>query len=268
MSAGYSRNLMENESEISCIRVLIVDDSKSYCKVVGELLNKNADIEVIGTAHNGLQAIELIDRLKPDVVLLDVIMPGMDGLGVLERYSNVVDKPKFIMFTGFCQDEIVSRAIELGISFFVMKPFDHNLLVERIKEFSASWDSGTDVKKGHRDGADLNSEVTALMHEIGIPVHIKGYNYLREAIIKACEDKNLLGALTKELYPKIASQFDTTSSKVERSIRNAIKLACTRGNTEKIKKIFQYSVKNKEGKPTNGQFISTIADRIMSEESN
>ena len=253
---------LEN-TEVGNVSVLIVDDSKSYCKVLSEILDKKPGLQVVGTAFDGLQAIKLINRLKPDVVLLDLIMPRLDGIGVLEKYATVTDKPKFIVLSGFVQDEIVSRSFELGISFFIMKPFDHNILAERIKDFSTSWNSSAVVKKT-RGGTDLDNEVASIMYDIGVPVHIKGYNYLKESIKKACEDKSLLGALTKELYPMIAEQFETTPSKVERSIRNAIKLACTRGNIEMIRSIFQYSAKDKVGKPTNGQFISTIADRIIS----
>ncbi|MCL2766501.1 MAG: sporulation transcription factor Spo0A [Peptococcaceae bacterium] len=261
---GYSRSIILKEPEIADIRILIVDDSKNYSKILSELMKMNAGIEVVGIAHDGMQAIKLIDELKPDVVLLDILMPVLDGIGVLEWFADVAEKPKFIVYTGFSQEDVIYRAIELGVSYIILKPFDHNLLMERIKEFSTP-DQFTAVSRKSRTGYDLSNEVSSIMHEIGIPVHIKGYNYLREAIIKACEDRNLLGALTKELYPKIAAQFDTSSSKVERSIRNAIKLACTRGNYEMIKKIFQYSLIGEEGKPTNGQFISTIADKIISE---
>ena len=262
MPTAYSGTLEDLDEDV--VSVLIVDDSRSYCKVLSEFLDKKPGLEVVGVANDGLQAVKMIGRLKPDVVLLDLIMPKLDGVGVLERYAEVADKPKFIVLSGFVQDEIVARSFELGISFFIMKPFDHHLLAERIKEFSSTWASGATVKKS-RVGADINNEVASIMYDIGVPVHIKGYNYLKEAIVKACEDKSLLGALTKELYPMIAAQFETTPSKVERSIRNAIKLACTRGNTEMIKGIFQYCTNDKEGKPTNGQFISTIADKILSE---
>lgn len=262
MPAGYSKG--SGIIEEGNVSVLIVDDSRSYCMVLNEILNRKAGLEVVGMAYDGLQAVESINQLKPDVVLLDLIMPGLDGIGVLERFAEVADKPKFIILTGFVQDEIVSRSFELGASYFIMKPFDHNLLAERIKEFSSSWDTGF-ITRRIRGGTDLNSKVTAIMHEIGVPVHIKGYSFLRESIIKACEDRSLLGALTKGLYPMIAQQFGTTPSKVERSIRNAIKLAYTRGNTEMIRNIFRNNAKNSEGKPTSGQFISAIAERVMLE---
>jgi two-component system response regulator (stage 0 sporulation protein A) len=260
--AGY---LEKNAAIEENIRILLVDDSKNYCEVLSGIINQKEGVEVVGVAHDGLRAVELIHELKPDVVLLDVVMPLLDGIGVLEKFSNVEDKPKFIMLTGVGQEEVIYRTFELGVSFFILKPFDHNLLVDRIKEFTLNGNKDSAFKKKKVE-ADLNSDVTSMMHELGIPVHIKGYHFLRESIVRSCEDKSLLGALTKELYPKIALEFNTTPSKVERSIRNAIKLACIRGNTEMINNLFQFSVRNKQGKPTNGQFISTIVDRILSNE--
>jgi two-component system response regulator (stage 0 sporulation protein A) len=245
------------------IRIVLVDGSAAYCDVLGSYLNQQAFLEVVGVATNGVKAIEIIKDLRPDVVLLDVLIPQLDGISVLGEFANVEEKPRFIIFTGFGSEEVINRANELGASFFILKPFNHSTLAARIREFSKAWQYQRVVQKAEKY-FDLDDEVGKIMRELGVPVHIKGYNYLHESIVCVFDDQSLLGTLSRRLYPKIAKEFNTTPPKVERAIRNAIQLACARGNAEMISNIFRYTAKSRQGYPTNGQFISIIADRLKS----
>ncbi|MCG9968209.1 sporulation transcription factor Spo0A [Pelotomaculum terephthalicicum JT] len=250
--------------EKKSIKVLIADDNREFCELLSSFIGKQDGLEIAGLANNGLQAIEMIHKHSPDVVVLDIIMPQLDGIGVLESLAGAGNKPKVIMLTAFGQDSITCRALELGADYFIIKPFDLSLLVERIRQLSSKVTLYQYEQKPKT--RDLGTNITNIMHEMGIPAHVKGYHYLREAIIMAYHNTSLLGALTKELYPTIAEKFKSTPSKVERAIRTSIQLACDRGNIEMIRKTFRYTMNIDRGKPTNGQFISVIADRLITEE--
>jgi len=251
-------------SEKRSVTVLIADDNREFCELLSGFISQQDGLEVVGAANSGTQAIKMIREHSPDIVVLDIIMPHLDGIGVLENLAGAVNRPKVIIITAFGQESVIRRSVELGADYFIVKPFDFNMLVDRIRQLSGEVSLQHYVHETNK--RNLDPDVTNIIHEIGIPVHVKGYHFLREAIIMAYNDTSLLGALTKELYPKIAVKFKTTPSKVERAIRNAIQLACEKGNLEMIYNIFGYTMNADRDKLTNGQFISALADRLIMEE--
>jgi len=259
------------------ISVLIADDNKEFCNILNDYLLSQRDIMVTGIAKDGIEALKLIKERKPDLVVLDIIMPHLDGLGVLERLGSMdLDPiPKIIVLSAVGQDKITQRAIALGADYYVVKPFDMEVFTKRIRQMfnntissdsskkSISFIDTTEPRKSNRnEPMDLEAEITNIIHEIGVPAHIKGYMYLREAITMVVNDIELLSAVTKELYPSIAKKFNTTASRVERAIRHAIEVAWGRGQVETINKIFGYTIHNAKGKPTNSEFIAMVADKL------
>jgi len=253
-------------SEKRNIKILLADDNKEFCELLSSFISQQDGLEVVGVANDGLQAIAMIREYSPDVVILDNIMPQLDGIGVLEYLAGAGNRPKVIMLTAFGQESVTRRSVELGADYFILKPFDFNILVDRIRQLSGGVSPHNYVHNTIK--RNLDTDVTNIIHEIGIPVHVKGYQYLREAIIMAYNDISLLKSLTKELYPKIAEKFKTTPSRVERAIRNAIQLACDRGNLKMINNIFGHPMNTNRGKPTNSQFISAITERLIMEDNN
>ncbi|MDI6618132.1 MAG: sporulation transcription factor Spo0A [Clostridiales bacterium] len=255
------------------IKVLIADDNKEFCSILSEYLSKQNDMEVVGIAKDGLEALKLISDQNPDVLVLDIIMPHLDGLGVLERINSLDlnNVPKIIVLSAVGQDKITQRAINLGADYYVVKPFELDVFVSRIRQMFNSSMGMQEIRKHMVDSEqqtsnffnnNLESEITNIIHEIGVPAHIKGYLYLREAIFMVVNDVELLSAVTKELYPSIAKKFNTTASRVERAIRHAIEVAWSRGQIETINKIFGYTIHNGKGKPTNSEFIAMVADKL------
>lgn len=247
------------------LKVFVADDNREFSDLLVEYLEQQPGINVIGKAYNGKEALELIPKDRPDIVLLDIIMPHLDGLGVLEGLNNFDfdPRPKVIMLTAFGQEDITRKAVELGASYYILKPFNMDTLVERIRLLAATkaaQPAGGAPRPSKRPVLEV--EVTNIIHEMGIPAHIKGYQYLREAIMMVVEEVDLLGSVTKILYPQIAIKFDTTSSRVERAIRHAIEVAWSRNNIETIKKFFGYTINTERGKPTNSEFIALVADRL------
>jgi len=253
------------------LKVLIADDNREFNELLSEYINKEPDIEVIGNAYNGKEALAFLQENVPDIVLLDIIMPHLDGIGVLEELGrmDLSPKPKVIMLTAFGHENITQRAVELGASYYILKPFNLEVLAERIRQLGrnqisiqraplTSSPEGTPPKGKN----SYIEEITKIIHEIGIPAHIKGYLYLRDAIAMVVEEIELLGSVTKVLYPRIAEKFETTPSRVERAIRHAIEVAWSRNSVETIKKFFGYTINTEKGKPTNSEFIALIADRI------
>lgn len=234
-------------------------------------------MEVCGVAHNGTEVLNLVRDTQPDVLVLDIIMPVLDGLGALERLSEVtIHPPKVIMLTAFGQESVTRRAVELGVSYFILKPFDMPVLAERIRqvmfEAPAPVAATSQAVVAQMPAAptppsrrSIDAQITQIIHEIGVPAHIKGYHYLREAIGIVYEDVEILGSITKVLYPKIAQRFKTTPSRVERAIRHSIEVAWGRGNMEAIRRVFGYTVSASKTKPTNSEFIAMIADKLRME---
>ena len=260
---------------MSKIKVLIADDNKELAKPLSEFLNLQTDMEVISCHQNGEQVLEAMKEHQVDILLLDVIMPAMDGISVLEELKNdesTYKRPKnIIMFTAFNQEKVMTKAVELGASYFIMKPFEMNKITDTIRDVHQNFSYIT--KSGNvnsvfgainkmSDSFDLEAEITHVMHEVGVPAHIKGYLYLRESIDMIYHEIELLGSITKTLYPDVAKKYKTTSSRVERAIRHAIEVAWSRGNVDAISKIFGFTVNVNKSKPTNSEFIAMIADRL------
>jgi two-component system response regulator (stage 0 sporulation protein A) len=247
------------------MRVLIVDDNREFVALLREYLEKQDDIEVAGVAYNGVEALEAITVTEPDVVVLDIIMPYLDGIGVLERLDkqDLARRPKVLMLTAFGQESITHRVLELGADYYILKPFDLNILTDRLRQlFSGATVAAPRVPTVREQEKGQDTKVTSVMHELGIPAHIKGYLYLRDAIIMVVDRVDLLSKITKELYPTIAQKYLTTPSRVERAIRHAIEVAWDRGNMDFIQRVFGHTISQEKGKPTNSEFIAMVADRL------
>ena len=264
------------------VMVIIADDNPDFVNTLMENLEKEEELEVIGIARDGQEAVELILEKKPDIALLDVIMPHLDGLGVLENLQELeIEKmPMCIMLSAVGQDKVTQKAINLGAEYYIVKPFDIQLLIKRIKDFKY-YVPGTikgnytsrEIKpkyiqiapENKKDENGVEALVTNVIHEVGVPAHIKGYQYLREAIIMVVNNIDVINQITKQLYPEIAAKYGTTPSRVERAIRHAIEVAWARGQTDTVENIFGYTVSAAKGKPTNSEFIAMIADKLRLE---
>ncbi|MGY4690229.1 sporulation transcription factor Spo0A [Salibacterium sp. K-3] len=257
----------------SNIKVCVADDNRELVGLLNEYIGAQEDMEVAGYAYNGQECLKIVENSTPDVLVLDIIMPHLDGLAVLEKlYTAASPMPKIIMLTAFGQEEVTKKAVNLGASYYVLKPFDMETLISNIREVSeeqmSSFVPNHSVIKETRNEPEtinLSQSITNIIHEIGVPAHIKGYMYLREAITMVYNDIDLLGSITKVLYPDIAKKYDTTSSRVERAIRHAIEVAWSRGNFESISRMFGYTVNVSKAKPTNSEFIAMVADKLRLE---
>ena len=258
---------------MSKIRVVLADDNKEFTELLKDYINGQGDMEVIGVAFNGNEVFKIFDTQGvADVLILDIIMPHLDGLAVLENIRSLQhhSQPKVIMLTAFGQEEVTKKAVELGASYYILKPFDMDVLANRIRQVVGS-NSPYSMKSVIKNppamprAKSLDQNITSIIHEIGVPAHIKGYMYLREAITMVYNDVELLGSITKVLYPDIAKKFNTTASRVERAIRHAIEVAWSRGNMDSIGTLFGYTVSNSKAKPTNSEFIAMVADKLRLE---
>ena len=260
-------------------KILIVDDNKEFVKLLTIYINSQSDMEVVASDYDGQNTVELIKKYNPDVLLLDIIMPEKDGLAVLEDIAkdNSLKRPITIVMSAIGQEKITQKAIALGATYYVVKPFDMETLIERLRDLldnSSGYEntnfnmcySKNDTKSNSKINTPIEVRVTNMIHDVGVPAHIKGYQYIREAIILAIKDEEMINAITKTLYPTLASMFNTTPSRVERAIRHAIEVAWNRGQIEIHDKIFGYTVNSNKGKPTNSEFIAMIADRLRLEE--
>lgn len=256
------------------VNVAIADDNERILDLLEEIINMDKELHVVGKAKNGEEMCQIIRNKQPDVVLLDLIMPKMDGLTVMEKINrdkNVQKRPDFIVVTAVGQERITEDAFNRGANYYIMKPFNNEMLLNRIKTVRRpvrSCEKRNDELSSQvpyiREG-DLENRVTNLLHEIGIPAHIKGYHYLRDSIIMAVQDMDVLNAITKVLYPTVAKRYQTTSSRVERAIRHAIEVAWNRGKLDTLDELFGYTVSTGKGKPTNSEFVALIADTIQLE---
>ncbi len=237
-----------------------------------EYLNEQENISVVGVGYNGVEGLKLVKEKEPDILVLDLIMPHLDGIGVMEELNrlDLSSKVKTIILTAFGQEEVTKRVVELGANYYIMKPFDLDKLAERIRQMmkppkGSSNGYAISSTKVSRKEVDLDVRITEVMHQLGVPAHIKGYIYLREAIELVIKDIEYLGAVTKELYPSVAAKYNTTPSRVERAIRHAIEVSWDRGNINALNKYFGSTVSANSGKPTNSQFIAKIADKLRLE---
>jgi len=254
------------------VKLIIADDNPHIREILETYFNHQEGIEVVGKAANGFQALDLIQSRHPDLVILDMVMPQMDGLGVLERLNSgeFTDIPNVIVLSAVGQDDLIKRAVELGAKYYMIKPFDFELLTKRIMELSGSRPAkrtAVPASPVTQNQKSIDEKITSVFLTIGIPAHIKGYHFLREAIKMVVNDSDLINRITKELYPGIGKRFNTTPSKVERAIRHAIDVAWTRGKIENINQVFGYNVYTNKDKPTNGEFIALVADKLIMDQS-
>ncbi len=246
----------------SRINVLIADGNENFGELLKETLRQTEECNVAGIATDGLQAKELLQRTQPDVMVLDLTLSKLDSMDVLKFASTMDKRPATVVTSNYVTDYVASMTSSLGAQYLMIKPCDPLAVVERIREIR---DSRRGKKDGYRRPNEVNMEsmVTSIIHEIGVPAHIKGYQYLREAIMIAVEDMDVINAITKVLYPQVAKTFATTPSRVERAIRHAIEVAWDRGDLETLQRFFGYTVSNTKGKPTNSEFIALIADKLQ-----
>lgn len=244
------------------IKLLVIDDNVNLVEMIKEYFSQGKNIEVAYAAYDGEEGIELIQQEKDnyDVVVLDLIMPKKDGMYVLEEMKNRGISKNIIVATSYNANEIIRKVSEFGVSYFILKPFDLNDLEKRIFEIMNKQKSNNKSIDFHHN--NLQVSITKVLHELGIPSHIKGYQYIREAIGIIFERPETIGGITKELYPELADKFDTTVSRVERAIRHAIEVSWNRGNWDLMEDIFGHSVDIDKAKPTNSEFIVTIADKL------
>lgn len=258
------------------LNVAIADDNKSTRENLQEILSKEEGLQVVGAAENGEEIYRMIRQKKPDVVLLDLVMPKMDAISVMERVNadKNIHTPDFIILSAIGQESIIETAMNCGAKYYMMKPFDKETVINRIRAVRRPQ---TRLRSASRSGMEtrnliqeknLEEEVTDIIHEIGVPAHIKGYQYLRDAIIMSVNDVEMLGSITKILYPTIAKMHQTTPSRVERAIRHAIEVAWSRGKMDTIDALFGYTINNGKGKPTNSEFVALISDKIRLEHKN
>ena len=257
------------------IKLVIADDNERILQLLEDVLNGDEDIEVVGKAKNGEEAINEILEKKPDVALIDIIMPKYDGLAVMDKINNneMSEKPIFIVLSAIGRETITDDAIELGAHYYIMKPFDNEVVLNRVKNVKNSRKrksveprkiNAFENQKEYIE-RNLETDVTNIIHDIGVPAHIKGYTFLRDAIMMSINDMEMINCVTKVLYPAIAKKNNTTSSRVERAIRHAIEVAWSRGEIETIDKLFGFTINKGKGKPTNSEFIALISDKIRLE---
>lgn len=252
---------------MECVnKILIADGSEEFGQGLKNTLEEVANWSVVGVATSGNAAAEMVEQLHPDVLIIDLLLPELDGIAVLRKAAALNPAPVCMVVSGFLTDYMTSVASELNVRYFMAKPCMFDTVAERLGEILSAQrdgDNGSDSVRLAHKSVDLEAMVTSVIHEIGVPAHIKGYQYLREAIKIAVNDMEVINAITKVLYPQVAKAFSTTPSRVERAIRHAIEVAWDRGDLEVLQSFFGYTVSNSKGKPTNSEFIALIADKLQ-----
>ena len=242
--------------------VLIADNSEVFCTTLREELQKAGGFQVVATTTDGDQAARLLSQHQPQIAVLDMMLPKRDGIDLLKGIQKSKQKCAVLATSGFVADFLANSLSNLGVRYLMQKPCDIESLVDRLQEIRMEGQQPIALPQ-HNSKANIESLVTGIIHEIGVPAHIKGYQYLREAIIIAVNDMDVINAITKVLYPQVAKAFQTTPSRVERAIRHAIEVAWDRGDLDTLQKFFGYTVSNTKGKPTNSEFIALIADKLQ-----
>ncbi len=247
---------MDNKGEK--IRILLADSDEEFCAQMAALCEASEDMELVGIAENGDKALAAVGELRPELLITELSLPGMDGVMLLETLRREGKMPAVFVISAFSSTQVCAECAHLGADVFLRKPIAADKVCERIR----LWRAGKKHMAREESVVALEVRVTEVIHQVGVPAHIKGYQYLREAIMMAVEDIESVSAITKVLYPSIAKKFHTTSSRVERAIRHAIEVAWDRGDIETLQSYFGYTVSGVKGKPTNSEFISMIADRL------
>ncbi|MBR4003898.1 MAG: sporulation transcription factor Spo0A [Clostridia bacterium] len=252
---------------IKKIKVLVLDDSELQRAKIQDLFLNNEEFELIGCLNDGLEGINIVRDEQPDVVIADIVLQNYDGFELLEKIKemNFVSKPKILILSSLKGDDFAQKALDLGASYYMVKPVAEEILLKRIKSLVDSNANGdTQIIRNGRNRA-LEEKISNVFITVGIPAHIKGYQFLREAIKMAIRQPEIINSITKQLYPAIANLFSTSASKVERAIRHAIEVAWNRGKIENINALFGIKVYNTNEKPTNGEFIALVADKMLIE---
>ena len=244
-----------------CTTVFIADSAEEFCTGLSGALQRAGGFQILGTANDGEAAIRAILDKKPDVLVLDLMLRKQDGISVLKAIAGMERRPLTLATSGFITEYVSAAAAGLGVRYLMLKPCDMTVLVERLTEIRGGENRRMPIRRC--DKTSIETMVTGIIHEIGDPAHIKGYQYLREAIIIAVNDMDVINAITKVLYPQVAKTFQTTPSRVERAIRHAIEVAWDRGDLDTLQRFFGYTVSNTKGKPTNSEFIALIADKLQ-----
>lgn len=257
------------------LNVAIADDNERILRVLEDYISQDNGLNVVGKAKNGEEMYDIIKNEKPDVVLVDIIMPKMDGISLMEKVNkdmSLTKIPKFIVMSAIGQETITEDAFKMGANYYIMKPFDNEVVINRIKSVNGQINRKQatrilDVGESKEEFIERNleSDVTNIIHEVGVPAHIMGYHYLRDSIMMCVNDSSMLNGITKILYPEVAKKHHSTPSRVERAIRHAIEVAFSRGNLDVIEELFGYTINSGKGKPTNSEFIALIADKIRLE---
>ncbi len=243
------------------ITVFIADGAEEFCSGLSAALQRAGGFQVVGTAGDGEQAIRMIMEKKPEVLVLDLMLSKQDGISGLKASGTMERRPITLATSAFLTEYVSSAAANLGVRYLMLKPCDMTALVERLEEIRGGESLRPSIRRN--DKTSIETMVTGIIHEIGVPAHIKGYQYLREAIIIAVNDMDVINAITKVLYPQVAKTFQTTPSRVERAIRHAIEVAWDRGDLDTLQRFFGYTVSNTKGKPTNSELIALIADKLQ-----
>ena len=243
-------------------KILIADSSEEFGLELRRAVEEVPQWEVVGLTCDGEEAMELLQKTQPDVLLLDLLLPRVDGIALLRQASAMAKPPVGMVLSGYLTDYMTGAASQLGVRYFMAKPCSLRAVVERLGEILGAEEA---KQKPKRAEVNIEALVTSVIHEIGVPAHIKGYQFLRDAITLVVTKPEFLNAVTKELYPTVAAMNNTTPSRVERAIRHAIELAWNRGRIETLESLFGYTIKNDKGKPTNSEFIAIIADKLRLE---
>ncbi len=247
------------------IRLMVVDDNKEFCWTVRDYAEMQTDIEFVGSAHDGLTALDMIKLKRPDIIILDNVMPELDGLGVLSHLQNFPesDRPRIVTVTACPTEAFLANVYKLGANYVMSHKIDVNEILDRCRMVMTTTPVVAEPEKLCVE--DIESRVTSIIHDVGVPAHIKGYSYLRYSIVSVIRDGRLIESITKLLYPAVAKEFNTSPSRVERAIRHAIEVAWDRGDTDTLNSIFGFTINQAKGKPTNSEFIAMIADKLRLE---
>lgn len=251
------------------IKLLIIEDNVQLNDMLTKFFSTKNDVEVVGSCNNAVEAVGLIKEVAPDALIVDMIMPEADGLSLLERLntSEFETMPATIVVSAVGNEKLIKMACDLGARYYMIKPFNKDILYKRIQDMFDSRVITTKRTPTPVRSKTLDEKITAVFLSIGIPAHIKGYHFLREAIKMVVKNPDLINAITKKLYPGIAEPFQTSASKVERAIRHAIEVAWSRGKIENINNFLGYNIYTNQDKPTNGEFIALMADKLIMDRS-
>ena len=240
-------------------RVLLADTGEEFRLGFAAAVENEPDIQIIGQTGDGEELLRLTQSLQPDVIVMEMVLTSLDGLEVLDELAKLEHRPRVVILSSYIRGNVAEIAGAKGADYYLTKPCRASTVCERIRQVTSA--AGLDPES--EDTLGMETQITAIIHDVGVPAHIKGYQYLREAILIAVEDIDVINAVTKVLYPEVAKRFGTTASRVERAIRHAIEVAWDRGDLETLQKYFGYTVSNAKGKPTNSEFIAMIADRLQ-----